>query len=242
MSPPSLTEKLQAARERLAEDEPPDADPAFVAYFRFRDALTAAGLARGLGEGDDSVRELLALAGTSAVAVFAARGTTTMEVGDVDTGEVERRRDTSLSSPTTLLHGLHSALAGGQRDAVERLAALPPDQYQSDQVSATELLTNTVRALQLAALGRRAEVAELAHEPAQESLDTAPANELTLVAQMQALHAWASDEEVDFEIVAAADRVTWIALGRQDDDPMVLLGLPALGLAALPWEPSGSGP
>lgn len=49
-------------------------------------------------------------------------------------------------------------------------------------------------------------------------------------------------EPFDLDIAAAAERVSWLAIGRDEDDPMVLLELPALGLAALPWESPGAEP
>lgn len=236
----TLTRRFQEARDRLREGVSPAAG-GLGAYLHFQDALAAAGLARGLGEDDDSVRELLALAGVAAVTVFGA-GPLEMEVGDLDTGEVERRVDTSLANPTTLLQGLHAALAGGHQEAAERLAALSPERYRSDQAPASELLTTTARTLQLAALGDRRGVISAAAGVAGRSLDATPDEQVTLVAQVQALAAWAGGEPFDLDIAAAAERVSWLAIGRDEDDPMVLLELPALGLAALPWESPGAEP
>lgn len=230
----ALTRQLRDVRDRLQEEVSPEAGGALVAYLQLQDALTAAGLARGLDEDDDSVRQLLALAGVAAVAVFGA-GPVQMEVDDLAPGDVERQQDTSLTNPTTLLQGLHAALAVRHQEAAERLAALPPERYQSDQAPASELLTTTVRTLQLAARGDRHGVASAASDVAERSLDATPDEDVTLVAQVQALAAWAHGEPFDLDIVATAERVSWLAIGRDEDDPLVLLELPALGLAALPW-------
>jgi hypothetical protein len=155
-----------------------------------------------------------------------------MEVGDLDTGVVERTVDTSTANPTTLMQGLYAALAGGHEGAVHGLARLPPQDYHSEQAVASELLSATCATLQAAARGE-GEASRVADEALQRFGAAWAPEDRTFVAQLEALHRLGAGQEPDLGAVAAGDRAAWQARGTEGEDPIALLELPVLGLRAL---------
>lgn len=214
--------ELRAVRDRLTVPAESGADVALTSYLRFRDALTAAGLARSLDADTAEVRELLADAGAAALEVLNAPAG---ELGDLDTGG---RPDTSTANPLTLLYGLYAALAAGDATTASDLAVLPPGRYHTPQAQASELLDATALALQAAARGDRDQTARLAGE----ALSRSARDRGSYPSQLAALVSWATGKPANLDAVAAAGRAA-AAERDTEGDPVVQLELPVLGLGAL---------
>jgi Immunity protein 49 len=157
-------ERLATVRERLKRRQgapapgPADDPRAQGRHFRvFRDALTAAGLARALGEPEAEVLELLATAARAALELFRTAGTLvtrrTRLGADAREGVEELFVDRSLTNPLRHAQAIYAALASGLSDELEALSSFDPDDYKTEQVEVAPALDAYIRALRLAAGG-----------------------------------------------------------------------------------------
>lgn len=215
-------QQLNAVRGRLSNNVTAVAG-ALAAYIEFTDALTAAGLSQALGE--DGVPDLLRHAGRAGLLVFETRGSQDLVVTDLDTGETIRKPDTSAANPTTVVQALLAALASGDTETAASLAEVPPEDLQTDQAPAPPVILVVATALQRAAVGDRASVRRLTADPVRDA---------SIYGEMlRQLDRWARGDAVDVDQLRHADTASWLDAGYAADDPIVLLGLPALGLSAL---------
>jgi hypothetical protein len=230
-----LARQLEAVLDRLRVEPTEESDGALTAALQFSDALTAAGLARGLGRDGDEVRQMLGPAAVAALGIFAGRGTQISEVGDLETGEVTQFADTSMANPDTLLQGIYAALAGGHDRAAELLSRLEEEEWHSDQVQASDLLDATAHALQRAAAGDREEATKVTRDALRRWDGATDADDRAFLAQLEALRCWGQGEPIEpaLEKVARTHRAATSKRGRGRDHPETLLELPVLGLRAL---------
>jgi hypothetical protein len=216
-----LREQLRTVLDRLG---PKVEETPLAAYIQFTDALTAAGLSRALGQ---DCTKLLGLAARAGLVLFGTRGQLRLDVGELHSGRTGSQPDTSATNPTTMVQALYAALASADERSARELAQVPVEAFQSDQAPAPAIITTVAAALQAAVAGDRTAVTRLSSGAAGDE------GAATYVEQLRQLRAWADRKSLDLAAVEAADRRSWRVAGRSDGDPLVLLCLPRLGLAAL---------
>jgi len=204
--------RLEDLRARLGA--PGVATGSLGAYAQFQDALSAAGLARSLGEKDAYVRQLLLSASNSAMGVVP---------------KPEGEGDTSASTAPTLINALYAALASQHMDGIHRFAGLRPAAYDSTLSRGSPFVKTTALTLQAAARGDRKETAKRSREAL--ALPAANPSEKSLYTpQLEALAAWSTGTPMPLDAVQSATRTSEETQGHPD---LASLELPVLGLRAL---------
>lgn len=227
-------QRIEDGQAALAAD-PSAAEAHRLAQGLFDDALEAAALARGLDEPEREVRAFLAVAADAAVELFRRRGALTGRVTSVPSQEDETFVDTSLTNPWTYVRALYAALAAGQDKALDALAALPTEDYRSDQVEVAPVLERYVEALQRAAAGAD-DVGDDVDGILAEWGKSRRAADRFWVAQAKVLDAVLDRDEDAFgtALKKLADVLErYFGNAKHRDDIELLLELPVLGLQAL---------